>query len=324
MNLQLVKNKEKWQAFVKSNKAGLLESWQWGGFQKSLGKSVYPIALMEKGEILLTALIIKKALVFGKSYFYIPRGPIFKNSLTNKRKNNIFAKFVLEINKNFKKDKPIFLKVEPFDKNIFNNLDYSFLKVKPNQPKKTTILNLDQDLNDILSNMHSKTRYNIRLAERKGVKTYKAKDLKDINVFLKLLRATTQREDFKGYNDSYYKKLLKQENVDLYIADFKEFPIAAHIVAYFNDGCFYLHGASSRRHKKVMAPHRLHWNIIKDAKEKGFKYYDFWGIDETKWPGLTRFKRSFGSQDKTYPGTFDIIFNSFWYFLYKIAKKIKS
>jgi lipid II:glycine glycyltransferase (peptidoglycan interpeptide bridge formation enzyme) len=70
-----------------------------------------------------------------------------------------------------------------------------------------------------------------------------------------------------------------------------------------------------------MAPHLLQWHQIKYAKEKGFELYDFWGFDEKRWPGVSRFKLGFGGQTTKYPGTFDLILNKLWYFFYKIARK---
>ena len=71
-----------------------------------------------------------------------------------------------------------------------------------------------------------------------------------------------------------------------------------------------------------MAPYLLQWEQIKEAKKRGCIEYDFWGIDDKKWPGVTRFKKGFGGQEITYPGAFDLIFQPIWYRLYKIAKRI--
>jgi lipid II:glycine glycyltransferase (peptidoglycan interpeptide bridge formation enzyme) len=73
-----------------------------------------------------------------------------------------------------------------------------------------------------------------------------------------------------------------------------------------------------------MAPHLLHWEIIRQAKQLGYHFYDFWGIDEKKWPGLTRFKKGFGGKIIEYPGTFDLVFNKFWYQLYRLGKIFKN
>jgi lipid II:glycine glycyltransferase (peptidoglycan interpeptide bridge formation enzyme) len=66
-----------------------------------------------------------------------------------------------------------------------------------------------------------------------------------------------------------------------------------------------------------MAPHALHWNLIKEYKEQGFTHYDFWGIDARLWPGVTRFKLGFGAQTIEYPGSFDLVTKPLWYWLYR-------
>ena len=104
---------------------------------------------------------------------------------------------------------------------------------------------------------------------------------------------------------------------------------------YFKDTVIYAHGASSDEHKNLMAPHLLQWEAIKDAKNKGFKYYDFFGIARSgekkdSWTGITRFKMGFAPEDSKfaryvqYIGAFDIIYSKFWYWLIKFAKRAKK
>ena len=71
-----------------------------------------------------------------------------------------------------------------------------------------------------------------------------------------------------------------------------------------------------------MAPYLLQWQQILEAKKRGCAEYDFWGINEKKWPGVTRFKKGFSGKEVGYPGAFDLIFQPIWYSLYKIVKKI--
>ena len=73
-----------------------------------------------------------------------------------------------------------------------------------------------------------------------------------------------------------------------------------------------------------MATYILHWEIIKYAKENGFNEYDFWGIDEKKWPGVTRFKKGFGGREVEYAGSYDYVFQPFWYKLYNLYRKLKT
>ena len=71
-----------------------------------------------------------------------------------------------------------------------------------------------------------------------------------------------------------------------------------------------------------MAPHFLQWRQILEAKKRGKNRYDFWGIDEKKWPGVTRFKRGFGGKEITYIGAWDLIYRPIWYKIYNLARKV--
>ena len=94
------------------------------------------------------------------------------------------------------------------------------------------------------------------------------------------------------------------------------------MVNFYLDTATYLHGASSLIHKDVMAPHFLHWRIMQDAKKLGMRSYDLWGIDEDRWPGVTRFKMGFGGRVDEYPRSMDIIFRPMWYKTYKTLRKV--
>jgi lipid II:glycine glycyltransferase (peptidoglycan interpeptide bridge formation enzyme) len=72
-----------------------------------------------------------------------------------------------------------------------------------------------------------------------------------------------------------------------------------------------------------MASYLIQWEAILDAKIKGFKFYDFWGVDEKKWPGITRFKTGFGGKEVEYVGAWDYVFQPGWYWIYRIAKQMK-
>ena len=196
--------------------------------------------------------------------------------------------------------------------------------------------------------MHQKTRYNIRLAEKRGVTV---KESSNINEFLKLNSETTARDKFKSHPDNYYRTMFKVLGVNqqsttnnqqcvakLFTAYFKNKAIASNIVIFFADTANYIHGASSNEHRNLMAPHLLQWEVIKYAKSQGYKWYDFWGINPSvgtgcdpsyhkSWQGITRFKRGFVSEktgkEITYPGCYDLIFQPKWYNLYKIVKHLK-
>lgn len=311
MQLKEIKERKIWNDFIitSSEKPGgeFLQSWEWGDFQRQLGKEVHFWATEDNQRVIDQILLIEYKLPFNKKYLYSPRVSLKRDSLDRlieeikKEKDFIFFRFDLK------------------------NDDFNLTtgkRIRDVQPSKTTVLDLKKSEEEIFSQMHPKTRYNIRLAQKHGVLVFEDKEKRYLKDFLFLLRQTSKREGFKIYSDEYYFHLLNLNPnfVRLYLAKYQERILAGHLLIFFGKTVTYLHGGSCRNHKEVMAPYLLHWEAIKQAKRDNFYFYDFWGINENKWPGLTRFKTNFGGQTIFYQGTFDLPFNMFWYELYKLGR----
>ncbi|HTW96805.1 MAG TPA: peptidoglycan bridge formation glycyltransferase FemA/FemB family protein, partial [Candidatus Methylomirabilis sp.] len=148
---------------------------------------------------------------------------------------------------------------------------------------------------------------------------------KELEKFWNLMQKTSGRDGFTPHNKNYYAQLLHiaPDKFKLFFAVLEDKTIAAGIFSFFGNMATYLFGASDDEYREVMAPHLLQWEIIKRAKAGGYKYYDFFGIDEKKWPGVTRFKRGFAGQEINYTGTFDVIFDKQKYLAYKIFRRLR-
>jgi len=306
----ILKNKEEqesWNQFVLDQQGDFLQSTYWSDFQQSLGRKVYPLKLPG-----VQTLLIKHQLPFGQSYFYSPRGPLLE-------KEGSWPSLRQEVITLTEKERVIFWRLEPQEKLTSAELK----RIKDVQPSQSLLLDLDKPEEQLLQEMYSKTRYNIRLAHRKGVEV---KESRQIDDFLRLIHQTAARDDFVIYPDSYYRKLLAQDAkfVKLYVAYYQGKPLAANLIIFFGPTAYYVHGASSNEQRNVMAPYQLHWEIITRAKKMGCRQYDWWGRSEEKWPGLTRFKKGFGGRSIDYPGTFDLIINPRWYFFYQLAKRFSK
>jgi len=320
MEIREMQDKNEWQNFAISfNMSQFLHAWQWGEYEKNLGKKVWRLGVFNQNKLVGALMLIKNILPVGKSYLYSPRFPI----LTEAVPAEIFTQKIKEIGK---KENSIFWRVDLFNADIFQNVN--FKKIKDVQPSKTLLLDLTKSEEEILAAMHPKTRYNIRLAEKKGITIRQGKGEEDIESFIKLTEETAERDNFKAHGPSHYRKLFNLDNgfVKLYLTEYENKIIATNLMIYFGDTCTYSHGASSDENKNIMAPHLLHWHCICEAKKLGYKYYDFGGIDEKKWPGVTRFKKSFVSPktscEISYPGTFDLPLDKKWYLLYSLAKVV--
>jgi lipid II:glycine glycyltransferase (peptidoglycan interpeptide bridge formation enzyme) len=228
----------------------------------------------------------------------------------------------LDFGKLAQANQPAFIRFEPVEPSQILN-DSRVIKTIDVQPAQTLILDLSLGLEKLLAGMHQKTRYNIRLAEKKGVRIFS--DNSRIEAFINLLKVTTDRDQFKGHSDNYYRQLAKfnPEFIKLFLAEYQGKIIAAGLFAFSGNCATYLHGASSNQERQVMAPYLLQWEVIKAAQATGYKYYDFYGISDQKWPGVTRFKKGFGGEVVGYPGTFDYIVKPGVYRLYKLLRTLR-
>jgi lipid II:glycine glycyltransferase (peptidoglycan interpeptide bridge formation enzyme) len=290
-----------------------LQSWFWGEIIEKNGEILERYGIEERGEILAVITIIKKPLLGPFFYWYAPRGPIGEKGA---------VEFLLkELKAN--KSGGIFLRIEPPEILNMKEGKASLKKSLDLQPKKTLFLDLSLKEEELLKAMHQKTRYNIKLAEKKGVKTTLA-GAEDFTEFWRLMKLTGNRDGFRLHEAAHYQGLLSASSfIKLYLASYEGKNIAAGLFCFFGNRATYLHGASDNKARNLMAPYLLQWEIIKTARREGFKYYDFYGIDEKKWPGVTRFKLGFGGSVRDYPGTYDFVFRPLIYSLYGLLRKLR-
>ncbi len=326
-------NKESWNAFLLANEASFLQSYEWGEFQEKLGRKIWRINIEDGGQVLLQALVTKKPLAVGKSFLYIPFGPSFKDGLTDEQKQQVLEVLVREIKKISASEKAVYCYIEPFKAlGSLNFKEPSALKLpqKRIQPQQTLVIDLTPEEEKIFRSLKSKTtRYNIRFGQKAGLQ-FESPDIigdREIEIFYNLVQKSAQRDGFANYDKDYFKKLFSISNkelvVKLFFAKHEGHYIAANIFVFFASTAVHLFGGFDHEFRSLMAPYFMHWNQMLFAKNKmGCEIYDFWGIDEKKWPGVTHFKRSFGGKEITYPQGCDLVFDKSWYKIFKLARKI--
>lgn len=338
-------SKTNWNKAVAEAGGSFLQSWEWGEFQKKLNHKV--IRLGKKDGSFL-AQIIKKPLFLGKHFFYLPKLR-FQSPKTEVRSSKL-EKIAEMLGRVAQEENVAFLKVEPdISSSQLHPKVSAFSKAgfkrsfKDIQPADTLILDISRSEKDLMSNFHSKTRYNIRYAKRKGVAPTILRTREAFHSFLNLLKKTASRKGFALYGRNYYKQLLKlskDRQADLKVtflgAFYEKKLISALILCSFGKRAVYLHGANDYDYRNLMASYLLQWEAIKKAKTYGCSQYDLWGIirrqnftsdSEYKnhpWYGVTRFKKKFGGKEVSYPGAYDYIYSPGWYQTYKQASKLKS
>ncbi len=310
--------------------AEFLQSWRWGELLKAEKASVLRLGVrrtvgqkLRSGashEILAAATMVKYSLGAGLTYWYAPRGVIYNKQLSDNDRITTENYLYLET----KKIDPaaVFMRIEPATA-IAENI-FGCKKTIDLQPKQTLILDINKSEAELLQEMHHKTRYNVNLAVKKVV-IIKEGDLSDFPEFWRLMSLTGTRDDFRLHSEEHYRHLLSigSDVIKFYFAVYEGRNIAAGIFYFWGDKATYLHGASDNEFRNVMAPYLLQWTVIKQAKKEGFRYYDFYGINEDKWPGVTRFKQGFGGRVENYLGTHDIVFRPGLYCGYGLIRKLK-
>jgi hypothetical protein len=206
------------------------------------------------------------------------------------------------------------------------------------QPPDSVIIDLDKDEEAILRGMKPKWRYNIRLAERKGVSVRRAGE-EELPVFYRLYRETARRDGIAIHNMDYYAALFAHSRewdgrrgnavIGLYIAEYKGEALAA-IITLFRDGeAVYLYGASSDLKRNLMAPYALQWRAIRDARTSGCRSYDLYGIPPGEDPshpmaGLYLFKTGFGGRIIHRPGSWDYTYRPLMMRLFRTAESLRK
>ncbi|MBI2607356.1 MAG: peptidoglycan bridge formation glycyltransferase FemA/FemB family protein [Candidatus Doudnabacteria bacterium] len=297
-----------WDQKVVDLGGSILQSWVWGEFQAALGFKIHRFSGPD-----FVNLAIETPLIIGKKYLYSPRGPL----------GDVEAGLVDPQKLSETDSDIVFARVEP-------NVPLSLPRaVKDVQPAVNWMLDVEKREEDLLINMKPKHRYNINLAQRRGV-VVREGNKEDLLIFWKLLLETAGRNKFKLHPQNYYWQLwekLGPEHAKLLIAEYQGKPLSGVLLTIFSDTVTYLHGGSSAANKDVMAPYLLHWEGIKLAKRLGMKNYDFGGVSSDPrhhWAGITRFKKGFGGFEVAYPGAFDLVFAPMWYQAYKQARLLRK
>lgn len=329
------KDKAEWDALVVQNPESFLQSFAWGKFQAAVGRPVFRFALRGEGGLLALAQAVEHRMPGNFKYWYVPRGPVLASGLEGERAMEILRRFLGELGARAKTRGVIFLRFDPAFPSEQGGLweKLGLKKISGSvQPQDTLLLDLTKSKEELLAEMKQKTRYNLRLSEKKGVEVaVSGFDEKGLEEFWRLTEETSARDGIVSHPESYYRRMLEilagnGLECRLYRARFDEKTIAANLVLFCGDYAVYLHGASSNAYRNLMAPYLLQWRQIEDAKAAGCRTYDFWGITRAnlnpKWAGITRFKQGFGGQERSYVGAYDLPVKRALYALYTIGKRL--
>ena len=318
-----ITDKASWERVVLPEQGSFLQSWAWN--QTVNAGRCYFFADAQSG-----VAVVERTVPGGFRYWDMERA---------KPTVELMEQLAVEA----KKEGAVFLRLTPElfwgDKFGSEFKDLGFVSPRllrrSHSPSATLLVDLTKNEQQLLAEMHAKTRYNIRVAERYEL-TMVEGGAADFTVFMKLLDETAKRDGITLLPRRHYEHLLKlNENprTILLFARIREQFLSAMILVIQGQTATYLHGGSSTKNRQMMASTFLQWEAMKLAKRLGCTIYDFWGIQmdevpgaqpqESAWAGITRFKKGFGGNAVRYLGTKDLPLRPFLYKMLSVAANMR-
>ena len=311
-----------------------LQSWEWGELKSKYGWHADRLIWKDRTGVPVAAAQILHRNI-GKLFHmaYSPRGPVLAWSEGDLR-NHVLQ----DLSAQARKRNAIFLKIDPA---ILVNDDshtvHTFRELKTElevdgwrgspeqvQFRNTFTLDLRPSEDELLANMKQKTRYNVRLAGRRGV-SVRVGGTDDLALLYQMYAETSVRDGFVIRNQAYYEdawqSFMSAKMAQPLIAEVEGNAVAALIAFRFGDTAYYLYGMSTEHHREKMPNYLLQWEAIRWAKNLGCRTYDFWGAPDRIEPedrlyGVYRFKDGFGPKFIQTPGAWDLPLKPTLYTLY--------
>ena len=313
-----------WKSFLAQNsKAHLLQTGEWGELKSAFGWEIVHLVHGDCG-----AQILFRRLPLGYTIAYIPRGPVVRDASTA-----IPDEFWVELDASCQKRYAIFCKIEPdcWEGQLSPVHQRGVNSPHNIQPPRTIVIDISRSEEEILAQMKQKTRYNIRLAQKKGIMV---RPWDDLPAFHHMILVTGGRDAFNVHSLDYYRKAYElfrpSGMVEMLVAEYEGKPLAALMVFARGKRAWYFYGASTDEERHLMPTYLLQWEAMRWARSKGCTEYDLWGVpDKDKetleasfteqndglW-GVYRFKRGFGGELKRATQALDRIYKPLLYRLY--------
>lgn len=333
--------REEWNKFVAASDYGsVLQCWEWGELKARTGWQPLPVAVERNGQIAAACLVLRRTIpVLGGCLFYAPRGPIV--DFTDEP---LWRELLAEIRQLADRHKAVAFKIDPAicvqHQQVAVALQEAGFRPRPHvgelggtQPRYVMKVDISPDPDDLIMEFKSKTRYNIRLAGRRGVVVTADCTRDDIVEFYRMLQITAQRDGFVVRDISYFYDLwdlIIQRNLGrMFLAYVGEELVGGTIAFVLGHQIWYVYGASGNRHREKMPNYALQWEMLQWARVRGCQVFDMRGVAreiegvaQGKLAGLNRFKRGFAARYVEYIGEWDLVFRPVWYKLFTAGRPI--
>ena len=330
---------KEWDAFISQYpEAHLLQTSAWGELKSAFGWE--PVLVMSKGGD-LGAQVLFRRLPLGLLLAYIPKGPVGGPAPGLQAQSPSWLALWEEVDRVCRERRAVFLKIEPDGWTVSDEEEIpQGFRPGPQQiqPRRTLLVDLGGDEAAVLGRMKQKTRYNIRLAQKKGVKVFPSNDL---DTFYQLMQVTGQRDAFGVHSLDYYRRAYDlfhpQSECELFLAMLGGEALGGLMVFARGPRAWYFYGASSDKQRELMPTYLLQWEAMRWARECGCTSYDLWGVPDKDeqtleaqftqradglW-GVYRFKRGFGGQLRRAQGPWDRVYRPIGYALYRLGLRLR-
>lgn len=333
-------NEIEWNEFLAAYPdAHLLQTAAWGNLKSAFGWQTERLVVDSDGGF-TGAQVLFRRLPLGFSLAYIGKGPVgagcSPDSLVDQHQLTGGRPFWTAVDELCRRRRVVFLKVEPdiWQASPDSEVPAGF-RLSPHtiQPPRTLVIDLRGEEDQLLARMKQKTRYNIRLALRKGIVVRRSADL---TAFYRLMQVTGSRDGFGVHSLNYFQQAYDlfhpQGQCELLMAEYEGEPLAGLMVFARGRRAWYFYGASSDAHRERMPAYLLQWEAMRWARAQDCQVYDLWGVPDAEetvleahftekseglW-GVYRFKRGFGGDLKRSPGPWDRVYNPLAYTVYRL------
>ncbi len=319
MSFHVCNHPAEWSGFLAhAHCPHLLQSWGWGDLKSQFGWQAVRLIVDHEGHpVAGVQVLFRKAGPL--SIGYIPKGPLFLQETDETRSLLLQA-----LHTTARQMRAISLKIEP------NTLDaerttWDWLEAAgfvPNaqeiQPRRTIVIDVSYEPEEILASFKSKWRYNTRLSAKRGVEV-RRQGAEALDAFYQIMQVTGERDEFGIHSQAYYTQAFEEFEREgqavLIMAYLEEKPIAGIMVPAFGEEAIYMYGGSLNEHRELMPNHQLQYEAMVWAHEQGCTRYDLWGIpdvdidaEEHDLGGVGRFKAGFGGWTERYAGAYEYIY----------------
>lgn len=306
--ISILNSEQEWENFLKTTNPNIfVQSRFYGDFFRALGEEAFILGIKKDGKLIGGSLVVTTTAKRGK-FLYLPYGP--KLDFSNQ---NLWLAFINELKKIAKTYRADFIRVSPFvddTPQLAATFKRAGFRPAPMHvlAETTWILDLSPDEETLFKAMRDTTRNLISRGKREGVEIKITEDEEALKRLSVLLQETARRHNFTPFSYKYmqaeFDAFKKHDAAKIFEAYYEGRLVSSAVIFFYGDTAVYRHSGSSSERIKCQPSYLLQWHVIQEAKKRGMKQYNFWGIAPDNAPknhpfmGITTFKTGFGGYKK--------------------------